>query len=299
MTTPAKLATAAPAVAARRHAFLVQPRWTGRRCRSTCPTCGSDAPARSMSVAGALSPNGCAPTRGRPARRHACPMMHQITAAVDRRYGLRAVAEHRPRPDDGPSDDMPRSLPRHRWASGADKYGDPVPHRDLTGAPIQVAEPQVGGLGAAQSQPRQHDQDRVVRADRPPWPGCRTPIAAPPPRHLRPRQRGQSPTRHPRNRLRQPYRRVSGRVQKPQQRSQRRRHHLRPISTLRSGRSPTMNEVTCPESSCRTAQDSTGSGNESQKRAGLVAVAAHCLPRQPPLGRQPRRKPAEGARHRR
>ena len=98
--------------------------------------------------------------------RAATPLSHD---AADRRrreppIWLAHRSEHRPRLAVGPAigqichDRFP-DIAGHREPI------DPValaPHRDLTGTPIQVAEPQVGGLGAAQSQPHQHDQDRVV-----------------------------------------------------------------------------------------------------------------------------------------
>ena len=54
------------------------------RCRSTCPTSGSDAPARSISVASEYW-NRCAPRRSSPARSQALPMTALTDSGVSGR----------------------------------------------------------------------------------------------------------------------------------------------------------------------------------------------------------------------
>src|SRR5271166_5096288 len=150
MTTPPQLATAAPAVAARFRPPWRRSRWTGR--------CDAAAPARPAAAtprrAACRWPACVEPMRTHPRQaRAATRLSHDAADRCRREPPIRLAhrSEHRLRLAVGPAigqichDRFP-DIAGHREPI------DPValaPHRDLTGTPIEVAEPQVGGLGAA------------------------------------------------------------------------------------------------------------------------------------------------------
>ena len=279
-------ATAAPAGAARPGRPWHRPRWTAwLRCRSTCPTSGSDAPARSISVASACR-SRCAPRRSQ--TRPVAGPAHDSPDRLRRQLPVRPPHrhEHRPRLAPGTAAGQPasQSLP------GQDRKREPLGaaalarDREFPGPPVDVSKLQAGGLRAAQAEPGQQRQDRVItQAD------CRLPLAAGQQpldlgRRQAARQPGQPPRRDGRDRPGQRDRRPPGRVREPQERPQRGHHRLRrPAVAVLAVIHHERGHLARVQSAHRSRPADRG-----QEVLRLLGIAPHRYRRKAPLPVQPR-----------
>ena len=176
------------------------------RCRSTCPTSGSDAPHAACRwpecAAADAHPPVADPHGGRPTP---SPAGSPPASAAGRVPG---PCEHRPCRAVGPAidqichDRFPTSL-----GIGSRSTRFPLP-RTVTSPARQSRSPSRSPATSAPRIPAAPTRSGSrSHADRPPWPG-QTPQQPCYHRGIQPaRQRGQPPTRHPRNRPGQPARR--------------------------------------------------------------------------------------------
>ena len=253
------------------------------RCRSTRPTSGSDAPARSISVASACR-NRCVPRRSRPARSQALPMTALTDSGVSGRQGRRTVTNtDRDSHFGRPCSSQAASASPAGAGSGSRSVLLPLPVTAISPA-RQSMSPSCAGLSTPQAEPGQQRQDRVVPQAR-----RGLPVAAgQQPLDLRrlqaPGQRRHPPRCDCGNRSRQRDGCPPGRVGEPQERPQRRHHRLRRprVAALR----PVHHERGHPARV--QLADRPCPADPGQERLRLLGIAPHRHRRQAPLPVQPR-----------
>ena len=144
-----------------------------RARRSRCSAgCGGAAPARSCTIGtpaatishAVVCRSRCEPTSGIPARRHARRTVEATVPDAIGAYGARACRNTSRRSLTG--------RPRRRYAAIAcadiSRQRQPIltaalaVHHQLTGAPVDVIKRQAGDLAAAQPEPQQQDDQRVI-----------------------------------------------------------------------------------------------------------------------------------------